>query len=81
MRVLFAGSPAIAVPALEALARESGNCTLAGLLTNPDSPRGRSGKPEPTECAAAARHFAIPILKPEKLDGQARASARQVFPA
>jgi len=41
---------------------------LAGLLTRADSPKGRSGKPEPTECAAAAQRFSIPLLKPEKLD-------------
>jgi methionyl-tRNA formyltransferase len=45
---------------------------LAGLLTRADSPKGRSGKPEPTECAAAAQRFSIPILKPEKLDGAVR---------
>ena len=81
MRILFAGSPAIAVPALEALAALSGcgeNFVLAGLLTNPDSPKGRSGKPEPTECAAALEQLSknmnvqIPVLKPEKLDGAAR---------
>ena len=71
MRVLFAGSPGIAVSALEALYRTD-QCTLAALLTNPDSPRGRSGKPEPTECALGAQRFSIPVLKPEKLDSAAR---------
>jgi len=80
MRILFAGSPAIAVPALKTLAAAADdNFILAGLLTNPDSPKGRSGKPEPTECAAAVANLTaqqlIPppvILKPEKLDGVAR---------
>jgi methionyl-tRNA formyltransferase len=50
---------------------------LAGLLTNPDTPKGRHGKPEPTEAAAAmgACNSAIPILKPEKLDAAAREQA------
>ena len=81
MRVLFAGSPGIAVPALEALAR--GGCgafALVGLLTNADSPRGRSGRPEPTECAAAAQCLSIPVLKPEKLDGEARAQVAALEP-
>jgi len=72
VRILFAGSPVIAVPALESIAAMSGggeNFILVGLLTRADSPKGRSGKPEPTECAAAAQQFSIPILKPEKLDG------------
>jgi len=75
VRILFAGSPAIAVPALESIAAMSGggeDFILAGLLTKADSPKGRSGKPEPTECAAAAQRFSVPILKPEKLDGAIR---------
>ena len=81
MRILFAGSPAIAVPSLEAIAAMSGGgdgFVLAGLLTKADSPKGRSGKPEPTECAVAAGQFStnlIPLLKPEKLDGAAREQA------
>ena len=76
MRILFAGSPSIAVPALEALAvlcGEGKDFSMAGLLTNPDSPKKRSGKPEPTDCAAAFQRLsAAPVLKPEKLDGAAR---------
>ncbi|MDR0584408.1 MAG: methionyl-tRNA formyltransferase [Treponema sp.] len=102
MRILFAGSPAIAVPALEALfapdgegvsgaeSAGGGGFELAGLLTNPDSPRGRSGKPEPTELGAAAERLnaalreegkaPVPILKPEKLDGEARQQAASLEP-
>jgi methionyl-tRNA formyltransferase len=62
MRLLFAGSPAIAVPALEAVYRlavtSKGLFELAGLLTNPDSPRGRHGTSEPTETAAALERLA-----------------------
>ena len=78
MRILFAGSPAIAVPALETLAALCGGeeCfVLSGLLTNPDSSKGRGNKPpEPTDCAAAMKKIAsnIPVLKPEKLDSAAR---------
>jgi methionyl-tRNA formyltransferase len=106
MRIIFAGSPAIAVPALEALALltlegsrgevsgpsaggfetgglEAGGFELAGILSNPDSPRGRHGKPEPTELALAAaalgprfREAGFPppaILKPGGLGSEARA--------
>lgn len=60
--IVFAGSPAIAVPALEALAERqlaAGQVgaaqawTLAAVMTNADSPRGRSGAPVPTAVAAA----------------------------
>ncbi|MDR1869368.1 MAG: methionyl-tRNA formyltransferase [Treponema sp.] len=84
MRVLFAGSPAIAVPSLEALCAMHNREGIepAGVLTNPDSPKGRHGTPQPTETAEAAakilRRFeekgraVFPILKPEKLDAIAR---------
>ncbi|MCL1955159.1 MAG: hypothetical protein FWF61_04450 [Brevinematales bacterium] len=54
MRVLFAGTPAIAVPSLEVLGREKG-ITLAGVLTNPDKPRGRKGESRPSEVCEAAQ--------------------------
>ncbi|GHV94837.1 methionyl-tRNA formyltransferase [Spirochaetia bacterium] len=96
---MFAGSPAIAVPALEALVAlgsANGNAVggaddnadggadgstdsnagfeLAGVLTNPDSARGRHGKLEPTGIGAAAERLAqgIPVLKPAKLDAEVR---------
>ncbi|MDR1858232.1 MAG: methionyl-tRNA formyltransferase [Treponema sp.] len=84
MRVLFAGSPGIAVPSLEAVAALGGTegFDLAGLLTNPDSPRGRSARPEPTECAAALRRLSAstPVLAPEKLDAAARGEVAALSP-
>jgi len=83
LRILFAGSPGIAVPSLEAaIAPGGGGFEFAGLLTNPDSPRGRSGRPEPTECAAALRRLSpsAPILAPEKLDEAARGAVEALRP-
>ncbi|MDR1286411.1 MAG: methionyl-tRNA formyltransferase [Treponema sp.] len=77
MRLLFAGSPAIAVPSMEAAAKAA---ELAAVLTNPDSPRGRSGKCEPTEAAVAAGRLSVPVLKPEKLDRAAREAVRALEP-
>jgi len=72
MRILFAGSPAIAVPCLEALSCMK-EIELAGVLTNPDTPKGRHGDPAPTEIGAAAQRLNIsPVLKPVKLDAAAR---------
>jgi len=81
VRVLYAGSPAIAVPAFEAICSIE-EIEIAGILTNPDSAKGRHGAPQPTEAGEAAekilRQFeergraAFPILKPEKLDAHAR---------
>ena len=81
MRVLFAGSPAIAVPSLETLCSIPG-IELAGVLTNPDSPKGRRGTSQPTEAGEAAARIsqlfekqgraALPVLKPLKLDAHLR---------
>jgi methionyl-tRNA formyltransferase len=77
VKILFAGSPVIAVPSLEALARLCGEDSafrLVGLLTNPDARRGRGREPAPTDVAAAATGIGIPAvqLKPERLDAAAR---------
>lgn len=77
MRVLFAGSPAIAIPAMLAIAAHH---QLVGILTNPPSEQGRgsAGKnrgPRPTEVAQAAREAfgdAVPMLEPQKLDASIR---------
>ncbi|MDR1373996.1 MAG: methionyl-tRNA formyltransferase [Treponema sp.] len=83
MRILYAASPAIAVPTLESLVREpAGAWELAGLLTNPDAPQGRRGGPVPTEAAMAAAELLARdlILKPEKLDIAAREAAAALRP-
>jgi len=75
LRVLFAGSPAIAVPSLEAIFN-SDKIELAGVLTNPDTPKGRHKTPQPTEVCEAAdklqNNAIFPVLKPEKLGSWAR---------
>ena len=79
MRVLFAGSPAIAVPSLEAV--YNSGFELAGALTNADSPKGRHGTPEPTDVAAAVQKMnGVPVLKPEKLDAPAREQIASLKP-
>jgi methionyl-tRNA formyltransferase len=92
MRILFAGTPSIALPSLEAAARLSleGRCDLVGILTNPDAPRGRHGRAEASEVGAAgealgARFRAagrVPpvLLKPERLGREAREAAAALRP-
>jgi methionyl-tRNA formyltransferase len=81
VRVLFAGSPAIAVPSLDALCRTEG-IELTGVLTNPDSPKGRHGTPAPTEIGEAAEKICagVPVLKPYKLDASAREQVSSLKP-
>jgi methionyl-tRNA formyltransferase len=72
MRVLFAGSPAIAVPSLEVLCSIK-EIELVGVLTNSDSAKGRSSALIPTEIGEAAQKLGIsPVFKPEKFDSAAR---------
>lgn len=72
MRVLFAGSPTIAVPSLRALA--ASRHRVVGALTNPPSAKGRSGTPEPTPVGALAAEIlpGVPVLTPERLGSEAR---------
>jgi methionyl-tRNA formyltransferase len=55
---------------------------LAGVLTNPDSPKGRHGTPQPTEIGEAAAKICagVPVLKPYKLDGAAREQISSLKP-
>ena len=80
MRVLFAGSPAIAAPALLEIATRH---EIVGVLTNPESAQGRGKEILPTAVEAAAREklgAGLPILKPERLDAAARAAIAALAP-
>ncbi|MDR2792283.1 MAG: methionyl-tRNA formyltransferase [Treponema sp.] len=83
MRVLFAGSPEIAVPSLHALVKRADSDAeyeIAGVLTNPDTPKGRNMRAEPTEAGRAAASLGLPVLKPEKLNAEAREAVAALAP-
>ena len=93
MRILFAASPAIAVPsllALQELELENKEITLAGVLTNPDRSQGRHKTLLPTDVSSAALDLnplreknGLPFLtqlKPEKLDEKARDEVAAIKP-
>ena len=93
MRILFAGTPAIAVASLNVLAEmelAGKGIALAGILTNPDKRRGRTHEAEPSDISAAAYALDVkrqemgmaplPQLKPEKLDDQARIKVTALEP-
>ncbi|MDR0558473.1 MAG: methionyl-tRNA formyltransferase [Treponema sp.] len=83
MRILFAGSPRIAVPSLSALAalvRSQTGYEIAGVLTNPDAPKGRGGRVEPTEVGSAAAALGLVVLKPERLNAEAREAVAALAP-
>ena len=67
MRILFAGTPEIGVPALEALNREFNVC---GVLTNPDKPQGRKKILQPSPIKLKAIDLGIKVYQPEKLNDE-----------
>ncbi|MBN1955421.1 MAG: methionyl-tRNA formyltransferase [Anaerolineae bacterium] len=64
MRVVFMGSPAFAIPTLEALATA---CTVVGVVTQPDRPAGRGSRLQPPPVKITAQELGIPIFQPERL--------------
>ena len=63
MKIVFAGSPAVAVPTLEALLTEG--FQVVGVLTRPPARMGRGRNLHPTPVAEAARAAQIPVLETE----------------
>lgn len=66
MRIVFMGTPDFAVPALKALA-ESDRHRVTLVVTQPDRPKGRSGKPAPSDVKKCALEYNIPVFQPEKI--------------
>jgi methionyl-tRNA formyltransferase len=62
LRVVFFGTPAFAVPTLEALLRSPH--TVAAVVTQPDRPRGRGPKTTASPVKDAATAAGIPVLQP-----------------
>ncbi len=72
MKIVFMGTPDFAVPALKALA-ESAKHEVSLVVTQPDRPRGRSGKPAPSDVKLCAEQYGIPVFQPEKVREEAAA--------
>ncbi|MDH3539782.1 MAG: methionyl-tRNA formyltransferase [Acidimicrobiia bacterium] len=60
-RAAFFGTPAAAVPALAAL---SSAMSIELVVTRPDRPRGRSGKPQPPPVKEAAEAWGLRVVQP-----------------
>ncbi|GLK18575.1 methionyl-tRNA formyltransferase [Herbiconiux flava] len=70
MRLVFAGTPAVAVPALKALAARH---EVAAVVTRRDAPLGRKRVLTPSPVAAAADELGIEVVKANRLDDEATA--------
>ena len=66
MRVIFAGTPDVALPSLRAIV-DAGH-QVVGVLTRPDAPAGRGRKLAASPVATLAESLGLPVLKPERPD-------------
>lgn len=69
LRLLFAGSPEVAVPSLDALLNSEHE--VAGVLTRTDSPQGRRRVMTPTPVAARAHEAGVSVIRANRLDAAA----------
>lgn len=72
LKLVFAGTPDVAVPSLKAFAADS-RFDVVGVITRPDAPTGRGRKLLPSPVKAAALELGLPIIdskprSPEFLD-------------
>ena len=65
VRLVFAGTPEPALPALRSLI-DSPRHEVIAVLTRPDAASGRHGRPQPSPVARLALEQGIPLLRPER---------------
>jgi methionyl-tRNA formyltransferase len=78
MRLVFAGTPDVAVPSLGVLAAEGHE--IVGVVTRPDAPQGRSRKLTPSPIASAAESQGLRVIRAARLDDAATAEIRDLEP-
>ena len=79
MRVVFAGTPEPALPALQAVA--ASRHELVGVVTRPDAPAGRGRRLVASPVAQRAEELGVPVLKPEHpRDPEFQAELRKIEP-
>lgn len=79
MRLVFAGTPAVAVPSLRALVESRHE--VVGVITRPDAGAGRGRRSSESPVSVAAGELRIPILKPQRpADAEFQAQLRELAP-
>jgi methionyl-tRNA formyltransferase len=68
VRILFAGTPAPALPSLQRLI-DSPNHDVIAVLTRPDAASGRRARLTPSPVAAFALERDVPVLRPDRPNG------------
>lgn len=65
MRLVFAGTPEVALPSLEALT--ASRHEVVGVLTRPPAPAGRGRAPRPSAVHVRADELGLPVFTPSSL--------------
>ena len=78
MRLVFAGTPDVAVPSLGVLAAEGHD--IVGVVTRPDAPQGRSRTLTPSPVAVAAAAEGMRVIRAARLDDAVTAEIRALEP-
>jgi methionyl-tRNA formyltransferase len=78
MRLVFAGTPAPAVPSLRRLA--ASDHEIAAVITRPDAPLGRKRVLTPSPVAAAAEELGIRVIRAARLDEDATGKVAALAP-
>jgi methionyl-tRNA formyltransferase len=78
MRILFMGTPDFAVPSLLALL--AAGYQVAGVVTQPDRPKGRGKKLTPPPVKVAALEKGLPVFQPEKVRSEESLAHLQSLP-
>jgi methionyl-tRNA formyltransferase len=68
LRIVFFGTPRFAVPSLRQLI--DSRHQVVSLVSQPDRPRGRGQKLQPTPTKEVAESSSVPILQPERIRDQ-----------
>jgi len=78
MRLVFAGTPAPAVPSLRRLAASTHD--IAAVVTRRDAPLGRKRVLTPSPVAEAAEGLGLPVIKADRLDAAVTADIAALEP-
>src|SRR5215468_3685410 len=66
LRIVFMGTPELACASLRALTSDS-SFHVAGVVTQPDRPKGRDLKLQPPPVKVTALALNLPVIQPERI--------------
>lgn len=79
-RILFAGTPDVAVAPLKALVSAGGDLEVVGVLTRPDAPQGRGRKLMPSPVKQTALGLGLPVIEAKPTSPEFFEAVRELQP-